>query len=397
MKERLIILGGGPGIFDRADQLDADILLIDHPLKFDSQLASKAHCTLLCDYATDETFIEAVKAIHQKTPFDAVLCLTELGLLPAATLADALGLQALPPSVVARIRNKFEMREWLAAANFPSVEAAIGTSTECVRKFAISNGYPIILKPIDGLGSIGIVRLNEPADLEKVSLPGTDFLIEECLSGREISVETFSFHGQHVILALTQKMLNHGNAGNPYVEVGHKMPADLANNEVEDVERYVASFLDLMGITDGCAHTELIITERGPRIIETHNRVGGGNIPQLVRLTTGVDLLQLSVAWPLGKCAPISRPERRQLIGAAVRFFSPEPGVVTRIVGMEKWKGTPGVVSFHFPYKVGDEIRPMVSSFDRQGFVIATGPNAAEAESICNTVMDGIEIHTIGQ
>lgn len=394
MKKRLIILGGGPGIFDRAEQRGAEIFLIDKQKNIDPQLAARATRTLITDYESDSVLIDIVKEVHRNTPFDAVVSLTELGLLPAAQLSDALHLPGLPISVVERLRDKYAMRRWLDAKDFPSARAEIGTSIGSIAAFAERVGYPLVIKPIDGLGSLNIVRVKNAAELDNLRLFSERFLMEEYLDGKEISVESFSFAGHHVILGITEKILNTSGFGNPYVEIGHKISADLSEEEFDAATEYVRQFLDVIGITDGCAHTEVMLTANGPRVIETHNRVGGGNIPQLVRLTTGHDLLDLSVAWPLKKCCPISFLRSELKCGAVVRFFTPKPGVVTRICGAEKWKGFPGVVGFHFPYKVGDQIKVLNTSSDRTGYVITIGPNSSVADAICQEVMGGIQIET---
>jgi biotin carboxylase len=395
MKKRLVILGGGPGIFDRAELLGVDILLIDLPEKFDPLLAARAKSTLLIDYVHDSTFIDLVQVIHRKLPFDAVISLTELGLMPAAKLAQVLGLHTIPVEVVNRIRDKFRMRCWLEENHFPSAKAALGHSIECIKTFSKQVGYPIIVKPRDGLGSVHVTKIERASDLENLQLPISNFLMEECLVGLEISVESFSFAGKHIVLGVTQKLLNHEFTGNPYVEIGHKISADLNAKQLEEIEDYVHNFLDCMNITDGPAHTELMITSNGPMVIETHNRVGGGNIPQLVRLTSGIDILDLCVRWPLRECTPIEYSFSKRRCDAAVRFFNPEPGVIKDISGVEKWKGFPGIVAFHFPYKLGDTIRPMKTSFDRLGFVIATAENSVLAAEICEKVVGEISIHTI--
>ena len=42
----------------------------------------------------------------------------------------------------------------------------------------------------------------------------------------------------------------------------------------------------------GPTHTEIVLTESGPRLIETHLRFGGDSIWDLVTDATGVDLVK---------------------------------------------------------------------------------------------------------
>ncbi|MFI2367633.1 hypothetical protein [Streptomyces sp. NPDC018833] len=48
------------------------------------------------------------------------------------------------------------------------------------------------------------------------------------------------------------------------------------------VSAYVTRVLEAFGFHDCPSHTEVVLTRRGPRIIEMHNRIAGGAIIDLV-------------------------------------------------------------------------------------------------------------------
>ena len=68
----------------------------------------------------------------------------------------------------------------------------------------------------------------------------------------------------------------------------------------------MGSFLDAVGLVEGPAHTEIRLARNGPRIIESHNRNGGGRINELVRLTFGFDIKATAPGWACGLGEPLA-------------------------------------------------------------------------------------------
>jgi biotin carboxylase len=391
MPKRIALFGGKHGVCDRARRMGIDVFLIQKPTLFDLPTLRLCCGAVYIEYETDSAVIPMLRALHEDRAFDAVISITESGLLPAARAAEALGLPGMPSSeVVRRSLDKYAMRKHMESAKFTPVRAELGRNTADVRRFAAERSFPVIVKPRDSSGSKGVLKINSAAEVSAVD--GLDeFLIEEFLAGPEISVETFSFNGRHKVFAITEKTLNDATSPNPYVEVGHRMPAAISAELRHVVVKYVADFLDLMEMSNGPAHTEVKLTDRGPRIVETHTRVGGDYITGLVRLVTGFDLFSLTLGWPLGL---VSEPdgEIQARGGAAVQFFTPPCGVVSSLSGVEYWRQEPGVHLIELPLKAGDRIKPITTSADRVGFVVANGRDALEAASLCTAVRKGVEI-----
>ncbi|WP_155256600.1 hypothetical protein [Salinispora pacifica] len=58
---------------------------------------------------------------------------------------------------------------------------------------------------------------------------------------------------------------------------------------------YVAEVLDALGIRQGPAHTELLVTGDGPRLLDTGARLSGLANPVAVGLATGADQVGLTI------------------------------------------------------------------------------------------------------
>jgi biotin carboxylase len=398
MKEkRVLIIGGGEALLhllDRANRLRVDTVVVQKRELIKDEIFQMAGRVLVLDYESDPLLEPIAQAIHRTHPLDRVISLTEYGLMPAARLSHALGLPALPPEVVERTRDKHAMRQALSAAGFDVVKAALGRSVEDLSRFREKVGSRFIIKPRDGVGSQQVLCVDETTNLaDTVAMFNGDFLMEEYLEGRELSIESFSFNGKHFMFGINEETKYFENSVNPYVEIAHEMPAFLSDSERAEVVKFVGAFLDCIGISDGPAHTEIKLTPQGPRIIETHNRLAGDWLPVLVRLMSGVDLYELAVGWPCGLVElPIQAPE--PFGGAAIRYFTPPPGVVSKVSGVEYARIEPGVVALHLPLRPGSVVRPVRKSLDRSGYVIAIASTAKEAARICQRVVEMVRIET---
>ncbi|WP_330290107.1 ATP-grasp domain-containing protein [Streptomyces sp. NBC_00576] len=174
------------------------------------------------------------------------------------------------------------MRLHLTVRDPEAVGAAPLLKREDLDAFAAGHGYPFIVKPADGTASLGVFRVAAPADADRVwaeveRLRGThtdristlfvlqDFLMEEYVGGPEFSVESFSFAGRHVVVAITEKFVGPRH----FAELGHAVPARLKVAVAEEVRERVRGFLDLIGLRDGVCYTEVRPGARGPAIGDT--------------------------------------------------------------------------------------------------------------------------------
>jgi biotin carboxylase len=213
--------------------------------------------------------------------------------------------------------------------------------------------------------------------------------MEEFLDGREVSIETFSFGGSHVIIAVTDKWTLSN-----FIEVGHAVPALLDEGELRAVERCVASFLDVVGLMDGPAHTEIKLTSAGPRIVESHNRIGGDRINKLVKVAYGVDMVSMTYAWAFGLCEPI-RASPIARAAAAIRFIVPKAGLIRSISGAEQVRRNPAVVELEIEKQIGDRVNHVADSDDRCGYLLVEAANRDAAVELSKSLSESIAVDVL--
>lgn len=387
----LVLVGALDAWVVKAKELGLHVLLLQHPDKVTDVQRELADVLTVVDYTRWDLVEPIVCDLYETHGFGAAVSLTEPGLDAAGRINDRFGLGGTGYEVTRLIRDKMAMRRHLAALDPDAVGAGPLVDRADLDVFADAYGYPFIVKPVDATASIGVFKVDGPADLDRVwaevtDLRGTrtdrisnmyvlqDFLMEEYIDGPEFSVESFSFAGRHVIVTITEKFTDDGH----FAELAHALPARLPEDTWESVRGCVSHFLDLMGFRDGVCHTEIRLSGRGPRIIEGHNRNGGDGIADLVRGAYGIDFFELAIGWPFGLVAELpDRPVAKA--GASSRFIVGAPGRVSSVEGVEEARAREGVLDVRISAHPGDVVRPVRDNWDRLGMVAVTGADTAAA------------------
>lgn len=316
----------------------------------------------------------------------------------ASTLAAARGLSAGDGSAIRFCRNKWNQRRVLSAAGLPTPRFVRVVTPGEAQDAAAWIGLPAIVKPTCGTGSVGVrvcatlaevaaqassllaVRANERG------LPvAAEALIEEMVTGDEYSVETFG----RSIVGITAK---HVSAPPYFVETGHDFPAALDAPREAMIANTVLRALSLLGLTWGAAHTELRLTPRGAVIMEVNPRLAGGFIPEIVRLATGIDLIDAVIALVTG--APVDlHPTRAG--AASIRFLVAEDGTFERADGVETILAQPGIAAVAIYRRAGDVCTVRHDFRDRAGHVIATAGSIAESADLAAQARAGIQLRCV--
>ncbi|MFF9143597.1 ATP-grasp domain-containing protein [Streptomyces sp. NPDC014861] len=372
----VLVLGGGTRLPAALRGHGRHVVYFGTPEEFTPAHHEACDEAWLLSGGSEDAWVRRAVALHREVPFQQVVTVRERFLVAAARITDALGLGGNSLDTVRTLKDKALMRESLRALSGEGgVRAGLMRTGADVDAFAAESGLPLVLKPRDGSGSEGVLVARGEEDLAAARArverePGA-LLAEEFLDGPEFSVETFSRAGIHEVLAVTEKFTDSRR-----VEIGHVVPARVDEERRAALADAACRFLEAVGLAEGPAHTEIILTAAGPRVVESHNRPGGDGIVDLVRHVTGRDVRDLLAARIAGvDVAPASG----RAGAAATWFMTADPGVVAEVTGLETAAGHEGVVGVSCDVERGDEVRPTASSGDRCGSVTALGGTADEA------------------
>ena len=406
MTGTLLVIGGRPQAIVKARDLGLRVVWLQHRKPVKAEAATAAEAVLMQDLRDWDRVLPLVRAAHQAYGFTRVVSLVDQAMELVGAINDEFGLPGTSREVAHRFCDKSAMREWLRHTGFEDVAARRIDDAGALRRFADAHGYPVVLKPVDGTASRGVVRVGAPAAVESAwraadalrdrddlpfaaYYPVRELMAEEYLDGPEYSVEAFSSAGRHSVVAITGKVW----AG--HVELGHAQPAVLTADDEAAVASHVAGFLDTMGLRDGVSHTEVRLTAGGPRIVEGHNRVAGGRIMDLVQAVTGIDLERHAVGHPFGLVDEL--PERVAAHrAAATHFLVADPGTVVTVEQADEVRDHPDVLDLEVDVAVGDEVREVTDNFCRSGQVLVTAGDTATAMELARALAAKVRIVTLG-
>jgi biotin carboxylase len=149
----------------------------------------------------EDDVIRRVTAWLDGAKMDRVEGLWEVVALLAARLREHLGVPGMSVDAVHGFRDKVVMKERVSGAGVRIPRTERVHTADAVRRFAARNGYPIIVKPVDGAGGTDTWRIGDPEQLEDAlnrirHLPEAS--VEEFVTGQEYTYETLCVAGQPV-------------------------------------------------------------------------------------------------------------------------------------------------------------------------------------------------------
>ncbi|MFF7727135.1 hypothetical protein [Streptomyces sp. NPDC008001] len=139
-------------------------------------------------------------------------------------------------------------------------------------------------------------------------------------------------------------------------------------------------------------HTVLAITAKqttgSPVVIETHARVGGDCIPELVELATGQDQYEHAIAALLGTASVRSPAPAAPAAAISCVAPPPTPGTLTGLA----LTPVDGDLRWNFDRMPGSALSELRSSEDRVGYAIALGATPAEAMETAAKATAGVNL-----
>jgi glutathione synthase/RimK-type ligase-like ATP-grasp enzyme len=321
--------------------------------------------------------------------FDVVLGLRDQVVVPAADSAAALGAAGNRPAAVRLVRNKDQCRAALAAAGFAQPAFRLCADAAEAAAFLAETTGPWVVKPRDAMASIGVRKVDSVDDLAAAvaGLPGTGpFLVEQFVEGREFSVEGVFLGGAPKVLAVTAKETLRPPH---FVEAGHVLPAELAENTRAEIEGQVQAALAALDLCFGVFHVELWHSAAGVVLGEVHPRPGGDWLHKLLGYAIeDLELFGLIIDDVLG------RPVRGDLAptrAAAAFFLAPPPGRLLRIEGWEEVLAHPDVLHAELSVEPGAKLPPVRQSADRAGVVVVGADTPSTARELALKLTTSVE------
>lgn len=389
--KKLLIIGASilqlPAI-KRAKELGYYVGVIDYnPNAVGVPFADEFFCVSTID-------IEGVVKVAEDFRPDGIMTLaTDMPMRSIAAACDRLGLPGITFDTAIKSTDKGEMIKCFEANGVEHPWYFILSEPNELERVIGQIQFPCISKPTDNSGSRGVMLIHSEEELRDAVAYSSQngrsggVIVEEYMKGPEVSVEIITTDGEPHVLNVTDKL----TTGAPhFVEMGHSQPSRLAENDVAKICDLACRAVRAVGIKNGPAHVEIMLTEEGPKMVELGARMGGDCITtHLVPLSTGVDMIEATIRIACGEQPDITPKFKK---GSAIRYFNPPAGVITAIDGVENAQAIEGVRQISFVKGVGDAVGTIGSSTDRAGFVIAQADTPEQAVAVCEKVCRAVKI-----
>jgi biotin carboxylase len=350
---------------------------------------------LAASYYNAKDALAAVEEFERATGLrpDAVVPILELNLHVAVTIARHYGLPSVSDTCLSRVRDKHTMKVAFEQAGIPCARHRLFSTLPELQLAAGEFNFPVVLKPRDFAGSVGIVKVSDPAGLPaafahcRASLleiaPTYEFSdgryqVEEFVSStHEVSVEVINYEGQRAVLAVTDK----AKGPEPYfTEIGQSMPSRESANSA--LRRLALDACEALVIDRGIAHVEVLVNGDELKVVEVAARPGGDGIMDLIDRVYGFNPYDLHIAAYRRSITELPSIADEPAGHGAIAFLKAATGTITAVNRVESF--TPQELAIYPTGRVGEQSTPATSYLGRNGVLewFQAGPVHTDAPTI---------------
>ena len=327
---------------------------------------------------------------------DALFGVLEQLQLPIAAARELAGVPGMGVRVTEAFRDKARMKDVLRAAAVPVARHARVESASDALALAEATGLPLILKPVDGLGSRGIQRIGTQVELLaalEACKPSAQapMQAEEFVVGTEQTFETVSIAGQPVWSSGTYylnrplEVLEH-----PWMQYCVLLPREEALPAFQAFQPTNHAALQALGMGTGLTHMEWFLREDGSHVVsEVGARPPGVHIMPLMSLAYEQDFIALWTRLMVHQTWP-KNLVRKWATGAAFFRAQGRGRRVAEVRGVAQAWAQVGhlVVESHLP-RVG---QARVASYEGEGYAIVRAADTSAVRDALRTLVTHVQI-----
>lgn len=305
-------------VYEHACDLGARLVVVDGPEHWAGEADAPFERHLPVALEPFATFADraAAAALDSGLVFDGIGTIDEFAGGFAARIAERLSLGFHTVAAADVARDKHRAREAATAAGIPGPRVARIEGAADVEAAALTVGFPAVLKPVSGVGSVQAYRIDSEAQLrERVDAIfaeasvareaprrglGSDrdwfdlmwsgrpaLILESWIEGPKFDVDILLDDGAVAYGRVTDDLEPCGLR-----DVRRVAPSDLPPEDEAALVAHAAACVRAIGFRRGAFNIEVKRTGEGPRTIEVNGRLGGYSTTDVHRAVWGVDLIE---------------------------------------------------------------------------------------------------------
>lgn len=222
------------------------------------------------------------------------------------------------PDELEHYKYKSKMKEYYAKAGVKTARYHLVTTLEEGKAFIAKVGYPVVVKPDNGVGASATYKIKNDAELELFyrALPSVPYIMEEFINGMIVSYDGICdenskivFETSHVFPTPIMDIVN--NVDECYYYSLRKIPEDL-----QKVGQAVIAAFKPRARFFHCEYFRLLedkegLAKKGEILgLEVNMRPPGGYTPDMMNFANDVDVYSIYAQMVMGHVLPynMSRP-----------------------------------------------------------------------------------------
>ena len=226
----------------------------------------------------------------------------------------------------------------------------------CVKEYQYDDvmRFPVIVKPTDRAGSIGINVAYNRAQFEKdyayaMSLSESkNVIVEEFIDdGVKFDIYYYVQNGEIVFLGSSDTIMCKGKEGAEILQKAWPFPSRHEQQFLKEEDGHVRTMIRQLGI-DNCYLTMSAFYRNGEfYFFEAGFRLSGEMSFNYYKAASGIDYVEVMIRFAMGEKEPVRLREfREHKTKSLILNFYGKDGIVGRIGGEEEVKALPEVVDF---------------------------------------------------
>ena len=284
-----------------------------------------------------------------------------------AAVAKECTLLGIEPDVAKLSDNKFEQKEILTKHGIPTPNFSKAETYKELKEAYRKLGRKIVIKPLDSFGGQGVILVKNEIELKKTFKGIKKYskkrqvIIEEYVEGHFVDLEGIFFQEKFYPLAIVDSYFLWENPkGNPISPIEYKNVYPASVNEAMKKKLFLLTekSAQALGINFGPVATDMVITKKGPMVIEISARLHGSSsnlflIPQASGIKPVTLLIKIMTGGSISKSETLPKFNKFGIY----KYLLSKEGIITGISGLKEASKFPDLKKIFLFKKIGDQVR----------------------------------------
>lgn len=346
------------------------------------------HVEFFDNYATNDLVELQLLEYANKYEIKNIIPMTEADILRVATIKEKLNIDGLSLCAAIPFRDKIAMKELAQKANISVPRfKRIKTSVDVI-EFIEEVGYPIIIKPILGRGSMNTVKISNQLELEKLLNKGfisdtsryPDLLAEEYLDAEIYHIDGLQIENEIKVFSVSKYVNNCLSFVNGSYLGSYTL--SLENPLRKKLIHFSQNLIDAFPLyKNAIFHIEVFVdNDNNIFLCEIACRLGGNGINEEVKLQQGIDIKMEYIKAECGIENQFKREGKACELVAGRLLIPPKDGL---LISIPEICEIDGVIKYQARGVSGNSYKKMSMSNDEiANFLIKSHTEAEICEKI---------------